>query len=135
MKKVQTKLHVLGLAAVASLAIFAGLLIHGVYKDYVALSNFQQTTQISLTAYDLARNLTAERQMAYQASAFLGEGTPEQMIERFRVASEKTSQMTTRLGELSAGKEALFRSISGAACLRRSPGTFLSTRSVPSCSM
>lgn len=108
MKKVQTKLHVLGLAAVACLAVFAGLLIHGVWKEYVALSNFQQTTQVSLTAYDLARNITAERQLAYQAASFFGEGTPEQMIARYGVAVEKTRQFTARLTELSAGKEALF---------------------------
>jgi methyl-accepting chemotaxis protein len=108
MKKVQTKLNVLGLAAVACLAVFAGLLINGVFKEYVGLSNFQQTTQVSLTAYDLARNLTAERQLAYQAASFFGEGTPEQMIARYGVAVEKTRAFTARLAELSAGKQEMF---------------------------
>ena len=108
MKKVQTKLPVLGLVTVASLAVFAGLLLRQVWKEHLALSNFQQTTQVSLTAYDLARSLTAERQMAYQAASFFGAGTPEEMIARYGTAVEKTRAITVRLKGLAAGREETF---------------------------
>jgi methyl-accepting chemotaxis protein len=108
MKKVQTKLQALGLAAVLCLAIFAGLLIRGVYVKYTNLANFQETTAVSLTAYDLARNLTIERQLAYQASTFFGEGTPQEMIARYKNAVDETRLITTHLKELAAGKQAIF---------------------------
>ena len=108
MKRVQTKLAILGVAAIASLAIFAGILIQGVYIEFVGLANFQQTTLVSVAAYDLARNLTIERQLAYQASAFLGEGTPEQMADRYRASVELTNKSMVQLRELSARNQALF---------------------------
>jgi methyl-accepting chemotaxis protein len=108
MKRVQTKLAVLGGAAIGSLAILGGLLIQGIYVEFVGLANFQQTTLVSVAAYDLARNLTIERQLAYQASAFLGEGTPEQMVERFRVSVEATNQSMARLRQLAGENRARF---------------------------
>src|SRR4051812_33273500 len=71
MKRVQTKLAVLGFAAIAALSILAGLLLRGAYLEYVNLANFRRTTAISIAAYDLARDLTLERQYAYQASSFV----------------------------------------------------------------
>jgi methyl-accepting chemotaxis protein len=108
MKKVQTKLHVLGMAAVSCLSIFAGLLIYGVFREYVALSNFQQTTQVSLTAYDLARNVTLERQQAYQAASFFGEGTPEQIVGRYRAHVTTTRTTTAKLRELAEASQGRF---------------------------
>jgi methyl-accepting chemotaxis protein len=108
MQKVQTKLQVLGIAAVGCLAVFAGLLIRNVYVEYAGLSNFQETTKISLTTYDLARTLTAERQMAYQASSFFGEGTPEEMIARYGVSVGKTREIMTKLRDLAAGDQPHF---------------------------
>ena len=71
MKTVQTKLTIVGLVA----AVLAAVLLRNVYIEYLALANFQQTTRVSVAASNVARSLTLERQMAYQASAFLGEGT------------------------------------------------------------
>jgi len=103
MKRVQTKLTVLGVVAIACLAVLAGLLIRGVYAEYVALANFQRTTQISVAAYDLARLLTIERQMAYQASSLNGEGTAADMVERYRVTVVATREASKHLKLLAAG--------------------------------
>jgi len=102
MKRVQTKLIVLALAALASVAILAGLLTRGAYQEYVSLANFQSTTQISVAAYDLARLLPMERQMAYQASSLTGDGTPEQMVERYRARVVATRAASARLRQLVA---------------------------------
>jgi methyl-accepting chemotaxis protein len=108
MKTVQAKLTALGIGAIVCLAVLAGLLIRGVYLDYVGLANFQQTALVSVAAYDLARNLTSERQMAYQASAFLGDGTPQQMVERYRASVEVTRQAMDRLSRLAGESRGRF---------------------------
>jgi methyl-accepting chemotaxis protein len=102
MKKVQSKLVVLSVAAIVCVLFFAGAVISGVFREYRALATFQQTTNVSLAAYDLARNLTKERQLAYQASAYLGEGTPEQMVQRYQASIEITRKDMERLRSLSA---------------------------------
>ena len=83
MQKIQTKLLILSLTAVLCLAGFAGLVIRTTWLDYTGMANFQQTSLISQTAYELARNLTDERQAAYSASAFLGEGTPAEQLQKY----------------------------------------------------
>jgi len=103
MQKVQTRLLVLGATAVVSLTLISGLLLRGVYREYVALSNFQRTTQVSLSAYELARQLTAERQLAYQASSFFGEGTPQEMIARYRVSIEASRKALAHVDEAAGG--------------------------------
>ena len=102
MKTVQTKLTLVGLGA----AILAAVLLRNVYVDYLALANFQQTTQVSIAASNVARALTLERQLGYQASAFLGEGTPEEMAARYRASVDTTRQAMDRLKQLaSAAKD------------------------------
>jgi methyl-accepting chemotaxis protein len=108
MKRVQTKLTLFGITAIAGLAILGGLLMRSVYVEYVGLANFQQTTRVSLLAYDLARNLTAERQLAYQASVLFGEGTPQQMIERYRASVEITRESMKQLRRLAGEQSGRF---------------------------
>jgi len=100
MKRIQTSLTFLGITAVGCLAALTGLLLRSAYVDYIGLTGFQQTTQISVSAYDLARHLTAERQFAYQASAYLGEGTPQQMADRYRASIDITRGAMDRLRQL-----------------------------------
>ncbi len=108
MKRIQSKLSALGLAALSALLILAVILVQSVYRDYADLSNFKQTSSVSLTAYELASNLTVERQMAYQASAFLGEGTQEQMIQRYEDRIEITKETMQRLRGLAELNQDLF---------------------------
>ncbi len=108
MKRIQTHLTFLGIGAIASLGVLAGLLIRGAQREYRGLANFQQTTQVSIAAYDLARDLTIERQLAYQASAFLGEGTPEQMEERYRASVETSMAAMSRLRGLAEANRSRF---------------------------
>ena len=109
MKRVQSKLLLLSLAALSSLVLFVGLVVHSTYLEYRALSGFREQSTVSLAAYDLARNMTIERQLAYQASAFLGEGTPEQMIERYR---EQVAASDRRLSALQRAVAAVGFSVS-----------------------
>ena len=102
MRKVQTKLIVLSLASIACVVCFAGLFISTVYKDYVALANFQQITIVSATAAQLSTNLTSERQSGYAASAFLGEGTPQEQIELYQTRVTSTRESLTRLRDFDA---------------------------------
>ncbi len=93
MRKIQTKLLILSLSSVIALVVFAGMIIRLAWKDYVSMAGFQQTNEISQTAYEVARNLTDERQAADNAATFSGEGTAaEQLIKyRARVASSESS--------------------------------------------
>ena len=108
MQKIQTKLLILSLTAVLCLAGFAGLVIRTTWLDYIGMANFQQTSLISQTAYELARNLTDERQAAYSASAFLGEGTPAEQLQKYasRVAASHAS--LEQLRAMTAGKTSQF---------------------------
>ncbi|HEX2852430.1 MAG TPA: methyl-accepting chemotaxis protein [Opitutaceae bacterium] len=99
-KRVQTKLAVFGIIAIAGLSVLSGLLMRSVYLEYVALANFRQTARVSILAYDLARNLTAERQLAYQAAVLFGEGTPQQMIDRYRASVELTRKLMQQLRQV-----------------------------------
>ena len=102
MRKIQTKLIVLSLASISCVVCFAGLFISTIYKDYIALASFQQTTIVSAAAAQLSTNLTAERQAGYAASAFLGEGTPQQQIENYQTRVNATRESLTRLREFDA---------------------------------
>ena len=102
MRKVQTKLIVLSLASISCVICFAGLFISTVYKDYNELASFQQTTIVSAAAAQLSTNLTAERQAGYSASAFLGEGTPQQQIELYQTRVNATRESLTRLRDFDA---------------------------------
>jgi methyl-accepting chemotaxis protein len=99
-KRVQTKLAVFGVIAIVSLSILGGLLMRSVYLEYIGLATFQQTTRVSLLASELARNLTVERQLAYQASVLFGEGTPQQMIDRYRASVEVTRKSMQQLRQV-----------------------------------
>lgn len=108
MKRIQSKLNALGATALSGLLILAVILVQKVYTDYTDLSNFKQTSNVSLAAYQLASDLTIERQMAYQASAFLGEGTEEQMIRRYEDRVEITKATMENLRSLAVKNERLF---------------------------
>ena len=110
MKRVQTKLALLGIAAVLCLAVLAGILIHGVYREYVGLANFRQTTQVSVAAYDVARLLTEERQFAYAASSFLGKGTPAEMLQSYREGVARTRAAKDRLQQVARANAQAFSS-------------------------
>lgn len=99
MKKIQSKLMLLSAAALLCLSIFAGLFVWKVWRDYHGLTDFQRTSRVAQAAYELTRNLTDERQAAYYASAFLGEGTPAQQLDRYR---EKVTASDTAMKQLRA---------------------------------
>ncbi|MBE2213055.1 MAG: hypothetical protein IAE82_04220 [Opitutaceae bacterium] len=108
MKRVQTKLTTLSIASLVCLLGFAGVLIRGVLVEYRGLANFRQTTDVSLAAYELARNVTLERQLAYQASAWLGQSTPEEQVARYQASVEVTRGSMARLKELAAHGRGIF---------------------------
>lgn len=110
MKRVQTRLAILGVAVGLSLALLSGLLLRGVYREYAALANFQQTTQVSVAAYDLARILTEERQLAYAGSSLLGQGTPAELIQRYREGTGRTRIAKAKLQELAKTHQHRFSS-------------------------
>ncbi len=110
MKRIQSKLTTLGVAAIASLCVLATVLVLKVYREYQDLARFKQTSAVSLLAYDLASALTIERQFAYQASAFLGEGAPEEMIARYERAVVTTDATSAALQRLAAAHEDEFSS-------------------------
>ncbi len=81
--KVQGKLIALGAVAVVGVLVPTALLIRASYFEQAAFSRFRETTQISLQAYKLADNVTRERQLAYQAGGFTGEGSHEEQLGRY----------------------------------------------------
>src|SRR6478736_4669470 len=105
MKKIQTKLFTLSLASLLCLAVFAGIVIAAAWREYTSLSNFQRTSQISQTAYELAKSITDERQAAYYASAFLGEGAPAEQLARYEARVKESKVHLNRLRELSAASQ------------------------------
>ncbi|MDQ5978014.1 MAG: Methyl-accepting transducer protein, partial [Verrucomicrobiota bacterium] len=102
MTKIHHKLLVLSLASLLCLAVFAGLVIRAAWQEYRGLANFQRTSQVSRTAYELAKDITDERQAAYYASAFLGEGTPAEQLARYSARVEASRQRLSRLRTLAA---------------------------------
>ena len=105
MKRIQTKLLILSLTAVLVLAVFGGLVIRKAWQDYAGMANFQQTSLISQVAFDLARNLTEERQAGYNASAFLGEGTPAEQLASYAARLKASEASLVQLRALSAAGE------------------------------
>ncbi len=106
MTKIHNKLIVLSLAALLCLAVFAALVIRAAWHEYHGLANFQRTSQVSRTAYELAKDITDERQSAYYASAFLGEGTPAEQLARYSARVEASRQRLTQLRTLAAENQA-----------------------------
>ncbi|HWA26411.1 MAG TPA: methyl-accepting chemotaxis protein [Lacunisphaera sp.] len=102
MKKIQTKLIALNVVAVLCVAVFAGVVIAAAWDEFTSLSNFQRTSQISQTAYDLARSLTDERQAGYYASAFLGEGSPADQLANYQAKVRGSEEHLSRLRTLAA---------------------------------
>ena len=108
MRKIQTKLLVLSLSSVLGLAVFAGLVIRTAWRDYVGMAGFQQTSLISQTAYEVARNLTDERQAAYNAATFLGEGAPFEQLVKYRARISASEASLESLRELAGGDQSHF---------------------------
>ena len=108
MRKIQTKLLILSLSSVIGLAIFAGMVIRLAWKDYVSMAGFQQTSQISQTAYEVARNLTEERQAAYNAATFFGEGAPAEQLVKYRARVASSESSLASLKALAAGDQSHF---------------------------
>jgi methyl-accepting chemotaxis protein len=100
MRKIQTKLIVLSLAAIACVILFAGLYFSRAYEEYVSFANFYRTSVISSVASELAANLTSERQAAYTASGFVGNGTPQQQLEEYRMRIAASEASLDRLRQL-----------------------------------
>ncbi len=102
--RVQCKLIALGAAAIVGVAVPSLLLIRAGWVQLSALSRFRETTEISLKAYELADNVTRERQLAYQAAGFSGEGSPEQQLARYAEAIRASQSSMAELQRL-AGRE------------------------------
>jgi methyl-accepting chemotaxis protein len=108
MRKVQTKLIVLSFVSICCVVCFAGLFFSTIYREYRTLSNFQQTTMVSAAAARLSTNLTAERQAGYAASAFLGEGTPQQQLEIYQARVTATRESLIELRQFVAQQQENF---------------------------
>ncbi|HVU35024.1 MAG TPA: methyl-accepting chemotaxis protein [Opitutaceae bacterium] len=108
MKSVQTKLLLLGSTAVVIVILLAGYVLDTAVREFRSLATFQQTARVSSSAYTLAKDLTNERQLGYYASAFLGEGTPEQMLARYRDAVAATDAVHAELVQLAAASRGTF---------------------------
>lgn len=108
MRKIQTKLLILSLSSVIGLVIFAGMVIRLAWKDYVSLAGFEQTSQISQTAYEVARNITDERQAAYNAATFLGEGAPAEQLVKYRARVAASESSLAILKTLATGDQRQF---------------------------
>ncbi|MFT3868082.1 MAG: methyl-accepting chemotaxis protein [Nibricoccus sp.] len=108
MRKVQTKLIVLSIAAISCVVCFAGLFFYSVYRDYSKLSDFQQTTQVSAAASELASNLTIERQTAYSTACFLGDESPAKQLEAYQARIQASQSSLTKLQTLAKANDAIF---------------------------
>jgi len=100
MRKVQTKLFILSLAAISCVICYAGLFFHSAWTEYAELANFYQASVVSSVASELAANLTAERQAAYTAAGFVGDGSPQLQLEQYRVRIASTEASLDRLQQL-----------------------------------
>ncbi|HEX2860822.1 MAG TPA: methyl-accepting chemotaxis protein [Lacunisphaera sp.] len=105
MKKIQSKLVALSVVSLLCLAVFAGIVLLAAWRQYTSLANFRRTSAISQTAYELAKGITDERQAAYYASGFLGEGTPAQQLAHYEAKVQANQQQLNRLRELAAGSQ------------------------------
>ncbi len=108
MRKIQTKLFILSLSSVLGLAVFAAMVIRAAWRDYIGMAGFQQTSLISQTAYEVARNLTDERQAAYNAATFLGEGSPSEQIVKYRARISASESSLDSLRALAGGDQSRF---------------------------
>ncbi len=108
MRKIQTKLLILSLSSVLGLAVFAAMVIRAAWRDYVGMAGFQQTSLISQTAYEVARNLTDERQAAYNAATFLGEGSPSEQLVKYKARIGASESSLESLRELAGGDQSRF---------------------------
>jgi methyl-accepting chemotaxis protein len=99
--KVQTKLGILGMVTFACFLFFAGFVVITALRDFQALRNFQQTSGISIVASDLAKALTEERQAGYNASGYLGDGSPQEQIAAYRSRVQLTQDKMKNLQDLS----------------------------------
>ena len=100
MKKIQTKLFALSLASLLCLAVFAGIVIQAAWQEYTGLTNFQRTSQISQTAYELAKSITDERQAGETFTSWLDRsggasaiGVPGCPLSAFCTASIASARM------------------------------------------
>ncbi|MFT3783054.1 MAG: methyl-accepting chemotaxis protein [Nibricoccus sp.] len=110
MRRVQTKLLMLSIGAIACIFCFAGLFLHKVYTEYVTLQNFRETTQVSAAASELATNLTIERQTGYSTACFLGDETPQKQLEQYQARIHETETSLKKLQELARTNDAIFSS-------------------------
>ncbi len=108
MRKIQTKLSVLSIAAIICLACFAGLYFRIAWQDYRGLAYFHQTSLASAAAAEMAASLTTERFAAYKASGFVGEGTPQQQLDQYQAQVQATQAIAVRLKELARVNELIF---------------------------
>lgn len=106
MTKIHHKLVALSLAALSCLAVYAGLVIHAAWHEYHGLASFQRTSRVSRAAYELAKDVTDERQAAYYASAFLGEGAPAEQLARYAARVETSRARFEQLRTLAAENQA-----------------------------
>ncbi len=104
----QQKLLALGITAIVGLLVPSGLLIRTGLVKSAALSRFRETTNISLKAYELADNVTRERQLAYQAAGFSGEGTAAEQLARYAEAISTSQKSMAELQALAQGDSARF---------------------------
>ncbi|HLP02424.1 MAG TPA: methyl-accepting chemotaxis protein [Opitutaceae bacterium] len=98
----QQKLLALGLTAVTGLLVPSAMLVEDGLTESAALRHFRATTDISLKAYELADNVTRERQLAYQAAGFSGEGPPAEQLARYAASIRVSQRSMTELQALAA---------------------------------
>ena len=98
----QQKLLALGLTAIVGLLLPSAVLIRDGLAEAAALQQFRATTSISLKAYELADNVTRERQLAYQAAGFSGEGNPADQLARYAEAIRVSQRSMAELQALAA---------------------------------
>jgi methyl-accepting chemotaxis protein len=108
MQTVRSRLLTLGAAAIFVVFILAVLVLRSAILDYRSMATFRETARVSVEAYNLAKNLTNERQLGYYASSFLGEGTPEQMLARYSEAIAATDASLVELKRVAAMNAAGF---------------------------
>ncbi len=122
--RIQCKLIALGAAAVVGVALPSLLLVRAGWLEFNALRRFRETTNISLKAYELADNVTRERQLAYQAAGFSGEGSPAQQLARYdesiRASQASMAELQALAGRAGQEFSARFRE-SLAAALQSEP--------------
>ena len=108
MRKIQSKLLGLSLACITCIVFFAVLAVRAAYVKYIGLSNFQVISQVSTAVGVLAENITNERQDAYNAITFSGNGNPDQLLEAYRAATATTGASLQRVSELAAANRQRF---------------------------